>query len=176
MSNKFIIIGMVLLFSCSQNSNTQKEKDKSIVKPDSSSHEEKRKISDNPDSRFSAFWNGFVAAVRNKDFEKIKRTSIDTIEANDGVLPVDLFVQTNFSEVFDHPFVLKLTDRSALTFINSQVDKSLMTQSYVNRMKNNIIINVNVAADKQPNGPRIIVLSFIEVSDGYRFIGYDSFG
>lgn len=133
------------------------------------------------DSVMLPVWSSFVVSVKERNFQELKRKSMDSIQTCDSVYATSHFLTKCFRGIFDSTLLSKITDSTAIEFIDRTEIWSSFTpavQKMANATGDAIILKeiVITKVDEQPDGPWMITIDFIPTHKGYLFYRCNSYG
>jgi len=133
------------------------------------------------DSVILPVWSSFVVVVKERNFQKLKRKSMDSIETCDSVYATSHFFTKCFRGIFDSTLLSKITDSTAIEFVDRPEDWSSFTpavQKIAIATEDAIILKEIVVTKvaEEPDGPWMITFDFIPTHKGYLFYGCNSYG
>lgn len=133
------------------------------------------------DSGFLAAWSSFVALAKSKNWQQLKRVSMDSIQACDSVYSISRFPEQCFTEVFDSTLLAKIGDSNAIEFTGNGEFKSsfsLALQKLAIPTSDDAITLKEVVITKADgvDSQWIVVFDFFPTRKGYMFYRCNSVG
>jgi hypothetical protein len=134
------------------------------------------------DSVILPAWSSFVLSVKERNFQELKRKSMDSIHTCDSVYATSHFLTKCFHGIFDSTLLSKITDSTAIEFTNRTETWSSFTpavQKMSNATDDDAITLKEIVITKvaeQPDGPWMITIDFIPTHKGYLFYRCNSYG
>jgi hypothetical protein len=175
---KSLFILTLILANCGSGSSSIETK-QNIVSDTAGKHPQTVATSqkETADSSFLKFWEKFTNVAKAKNQQAFVTMAFDSLQCEGKSIPVNIFMKSYFSKVFDDSLFAALSDRNKLDFISDEIDASYLPKSTRKQVKAGKCIEktVNITTvNKYP--PVIIMFKFIETKNGYTLYAYDRIG
>lgn len=130
------------------------------------------------DLKFLNFWQVFTRAINERDFQKFKKISLDTLYVCDNLIPINNFLPKCFDQIFDQEVLKRINDKSKLETSYNELDLSnIITAEARNKIKKAgkyyRLRQMLVTRSTKGNNPPTILFDFIETNEGYRLYCID---
>lgn len=134
------------------------------------------------DSVVFPVWSSFVATVKVRNFQELKRKSMDSIQTCDSVYAISHFLTKCFGGIFDSTLLSRINDSTAIEFSERTETRSSFPpaiQRMAQATNDDAITLKEIVITKeaeQPDGPWMITFDFIPTHKGYLLYRCNSYG
>lgn len=130
------------------------------------------------DLKFLAFWNTFVASVKDPGLSHFKNIALDSLLVCGKLLSTGDFINKCFDEAIDDEVQKRIIDKTKLEYTSSEVEfKSILTSNArreIVKVGNKYRFRqMSVTRSTKNNNPPTIYFDFIETKKGYRLYRID---
>lgn len=178
---KSLIIFLLFLKTCAPENNEVQKKDntKKEAPKEQVNYQSVKNDKTSDDTKFLSFWQDFTSIIKKGDKKSFKEISIDSLKYEQKNIHVETFVKSYFYKIFDRTLITRLSNKDNVNFADSVVYPYYFSPFVLQQLKkgNQTIKEVNIIkVDNHDGNPEIIMLSFVETKNGYKFFGYDKVG